>query len=110
MYEDGPRPLAIAPSSAPGLPIDPRYQQQAIVPTPPPSNLALVQAQAFAGAMGAVERDNMQAQIEALRNQLSWTQSAAEQYAYEEKMRAARILQKELDKMKVKIHSGMQRV
>ena len=84
------------------MPIDPRYQSQAIVPTPPPSNFAMVQAHATSSAMGAIERDSMQAQIDALRNQLSWTQNAAEQYAYEEKMKAARLLQEELDKMKIK--------
>ena len=44
---------------------------QAIVPIPPPSNFAIVQAHANTSAMGASERSSMQAQIGALRNQLS---------------------------------------
>ena len=68
---------------------------QAIVPIS--SNFALAQTHANTSAMGASERNSMQAQIDALRNQLSWTQNVAEQYVYEEKMKAARTVQEALD-------------
>ena len=95
-----PPPLsAQAPDS---LMIDDNRSQPSHAIVPLQTNLALAQVHANTSAMGESERRSMQSQIDALRNQLSWTQNEAERIVYEEKMKAARTVQETLDKYRVK--------
>jgi len=70
------------------------------------NDLSIVPSIPSSQTVSEAERSALQSQIDSLRQQLSWTTSAAEQYVYEEKMKAARLLQEEIDNLKVKFHAA----